>query len=239
MQRQVSFEPKFVRSPCSAGMCCCALFALCSQGGAIFSRGRLASLLTLNCRRCFHNESRKVRSNAIRYAKHHLHRGITKPTFDQTEHGFRNPGTLTDSIIRKFSPLPLLSQEPDNLFANRFIMFDARHAEVSQESGLDTYFSIVKYRHHAQRSASRVQCEPWSMVSTARTERGSLRAASISAPSRYDEVQTEHSAQIDHSPPRRRSVFKVKSLAFHHIKSSQFRAGQKTRIGAISVRFRR
>jgi hypothetical protein len=191
-------------------------------------------ILFANRPRRFFNEARQTHADTVRYTKYRFQSGIAKPTFDQTQHGFRNPRTLTDSIIRQFSLFPLLSQESYDLFANRFMIFNARHTEVSQESRLDTYFAIVKYRCHAQRITNCVQSASPNRLSPARTKGGSNRANASRMPPRNGEDQAEHPAKIDDSSPGRRDILKMKSLSIRCFKNVTILSSTSGRLGMIS-----
>jgi hypothetical protein len=139
-------------SPCGEKFPRHFLFNLRSRRIGVALPHRFANLLPDNrcCR--FFDESGKIRTDAVGYAKRHFQGRCAKAPFYQTEHGLRHPRALANSIIREPSSFPLFTQETNKLFADGFIMSDSRHAGVLQETGLDTYFSIVKYPRHAKQN---------------------------------------------------------------------------------------
>jgi hypothetical protein len=114
------------------------------------SAKRRAALLPANLGQGFLYESGKAHANAIGHPKHQFHGGIPQITLYQAEHGFRDAASLGDGVIRELAAFPRFSQEPNNLFADGFIMSDSGHAESLQKRGLDTYFAMVKYHRRKQ-----------------------------------------------------------------------------------------
>jgi len=103
----------------------------------------------------FLNQQRKVRADAIGNAERKFQRWIAKSTLNKTQHGLGNTRTLRNDIIGQFPAFPLLSQEPDDLVANGFVVADSRHAEAWQEKGVDIYFAIVKLRLVGKRNSGK------------------------------------------------------------------------------------
>jgi hypothetical protein len=114
------------------------------------SARRLGALLPANIGHGFLYESGKAYADAIGHPKHQFHGGIPQIALHQAEHGFRDAASLRDGVIRELAAFPRFSQEPNNLFADGFIMSDSGHAASLQKRGLDTYFAMVKYRRMAE-----------------------------------------------------------------------------------------
>jgi hypothetical protein len=112
---------------------------------------RLGALLPTDLGHGLLHDRRQTHANAIGHPKHQFHRWISQITLHQAEHGFRDAASLGDGVIRELAAFPRFSQEPDNLFADGFIMSDSGHAESLQKRGLDTYFAMVKYRRTTQK----------------------------------------------------------------------------------------
>jgi hypothetical protein len=146
------------RPQCSAGLCRRILFALGFRAGPTFTHGRCFSLLLDYRQHGFLNQSREICADTIGYPKHQLHGRIAQTSLHQTEHGFGHTRALAHCIIRKLSPFPLFSQQPNEFFSDCFIMSDSKHVAALQKKGLDTYFAIVKYYHLARQSARQVFC---------------------------------------------------------------------------------
>ena len=110
-----------------------------------FPCGQFAALLSGNRRGRPLNESRKVRADPVRNAKHQFHCRIPKSPLHQAEHGLGNTRILGHGIVREFVALPFLAQKPDNLPADGLIMSDCGHGKALQKRARDMYFAMVNY----------------------------------------------------------------------------------------------
>ncbi len=102
----------------------------------------------------FFDKIGQVYSDSVRNTQHQFERWISKSPLNQTQHGFRDPGTLRHDVIREPSTLAFEAQKSNNFLSYRFVMSDAGHDEASQNIGLDRNFAIVKYRAAGRRKRS-------------------------------------------------------------------------------------
>ena len=133
-------SPKFFL-PRTRGKTSCSAFRSNSEISIISIGGKLFHFRSLGSRaasrRCgpFY-ERRKISPDSIGNSEHQFEGRVAQTALNQTEHGFRNPRTLTHRVIRQFPTKSLIPQKPDKFPANRFIMSNISHVEALQKKGL-------------------------------------------------------------------------------------------------------
>jgi hypothetical protein len=96
---------------------------------------------------CSCDDLRDVRADSIGQTKQQFNARITKPPFNESNHRFRNPGTLGNCVLCQFPLFPFLLQEANDFFSDGFVIGNTRHTSGLQEQGLDTYCAVVQYRY--------------------------------------------------------------------------------------------